>query len=154
MDCDDEQPSCYREKVRKARKRHVCGDCRGEIKLGERYLYMSGIWDGTPENFNRCMDCEHLRCEIKRDTNSESCMFIGGLFTWLVDCSPHDEQAHRWIAMFNTYAPLRNSPRKISCPTLATALAKNLYPEESAPGSRLGVTPESQSPSDCNSATR
>ncbi len=151
MDCDYDQPACYRETVRKARKRHVCGDCRGEIKPGERYLYMSGIWDGKPENFNRCMDCQHLRCEIKRDTGSEACMFIGGLKIWLGDCYPEeDDQARRWIAMFNTYAPLRGGT-KIPCPTLATALA-NLYPEESAPGSRLGVTPACESPSDSSTS--
>lgn len=151
MDCDYDQPAAYNEKVRKARKAHLCGDCRGDIKPGERYLYMSGIWEGKPENFSRCMDCQHLRCEIKRDTQDDACMFIGGLYTWLCEC--HNETARRWIAMFNTYAPLRNSKRKIPCHSLATALA-NLYPEESDPGSRLGATPVSASPTDSNPSTR
>jgi hypothetical protein len=112
-DCDLEQPDGYRELRRKARKPHKCGDCKGIIQSREFYLYISGIWNRKPENFSRCYDCHHVRCEITRETE-EGCMAINGLRSWLLEyCGSREEGApiHRWVGMFNAVATMRGGKR-------------------------------------------
>lgn len=111
MWCDLESPSCYREIVRRARKPHTCGDCKGQILPGERYTYISGIWDGDPSSYHRCADCTHLRCEIKRETGSDDCMALNGLLGWLHEYKDNVTAANspwfRWIGMLNAVALIR-----------------------------------------------
>ena len=64
---DGPAPSCSSRDVRKARKEHVCYECRGTIARGERYEYASGVWDGRPDSFKTCLLCaeirDHFACE-------------------------------------------------------------------------------------------
>lgn len=58
----DGGPSCYKEKIRTARKKHRCGECLGDINTGEQYEYISGIWDGgLAAEYKTCLDCKSLR---------------------------------------------------------------------------------------------
>ena len=68
MDCScsisidhDGELSCFKEKIRTARKKHRCGECFGDITPGEQYEYVSGIWDGEPIVYKTCLDCKSLR---------------------------------------------------------------------------------------------
>lgn len=47
-----------------ARKEHVCCECGGAIKPGEKYQLFKGIWDGEAARFKTCTDCEALRREV------------------------------------------------------------------------------------------
>lgn len=53
--CD--MPSAFSTVTRKARKQHLCFECKTEIKPGDMYQYSSGIWDGTPNSFKQCLNC-------------------------------------------------------------------------------------------------
>lgn len=65
MDCEDyDAPSCYRHVERKARVAHRCCECRGHIKPGELYHVHSGIWNGSPDRYKRCADCESFACTL------------------------------------------------------------------------------------------
>lgn len=55
FDCD--RPSAYREVWRRARKEHRCEACYEPIRPGERYNYVSGVWDGEASAFKRCARC-------------------------------------------------------------------------------------------------
>lgn len=111
MWCDIESPAAYREIVRKARKPHICGDCKGVISIGERYTYISGIWDGDPSSHHRCQDCTHLRCEIVKETDADNCMPMDGLVGWLREYSDSvhgtDSPWFRWVGMLNAVALIR-----------------------------------------------
>jgi len=66
MYCDcsidvDYPASVYTEKVIKARKEHVCGECRETIKKGEKYERVKGLWDGYWGTFNTCVPCMRIR---------------------------------------------------------------------------------------------
>jgi hypothetical protein len=50
-------PDAYSEKWRKARKEHQCCACHETIGAGHRYHYLSGIWEGEPEEFKHCARC-------------------------------------------------------------------------------------------------
>ena len=54
-------PSAFTEKERKARKPHKCCECGHEITVGEKYQYVSGIWDGEPDSYKTCLSCVTLR---------------------------------------------------------------------------------------------
>lgn len=59
-----EMPAAYLHRMSRARKEHKCCECRGIISVGELYHVHSGIWDGTPERYKVCEDCERLRDSI------------------------------------------------------------------------------------------
>lgn len=58
---DYEGPSCYRSRVRTARKDHHCYECGADIKPGDRYEYVSGVWDGCPGSHKTCLSCVEIR---------------------------------------------------------------------------------------------
>ena len=58
---DGDGPSCSSRDLRKARKPHVCCECRKPIARGERYEYASGVWDGRPDSFKTCLLCAEIR---------------------------------------------------------------------------------------------
>lgn len=54
--------SCYTLRWRVARKTHWCCECcRATILPGDRYEYVSGVWDGTPNSHSTCARCVALR---------------------------------------------------------------------------------------------
>ena len=57
--CD--HPQAFRETWRTARKPHRCCECRRVMPPGERYQYISGIWDGHPSMFHTCESCARIR---------------------------------------------------------------------------------------------
>lgn len=63
---DAVSPECYTNKQVKARKTHKCCECGGEIKIGETYDHLSGIWDGEPGRFKTCQDCINLRDRLEK----------------------------------------------------------------------------------------
>lgn len=89
--CDYESADVYREMTRNARKDHRCAECRTTIKAGDTYLYASGIWDGRPDSFAFCTDCEALKKEwfalARKDGLCEPCWEFGSMhdaiFAWV-----------------------------------------------------------------------
>jgi len=53
--------SCCKERIRTARKKHRCGECLKDINPGDKYEYVSGIWDGVPHSYKTCLDCKSVR---------------------------------------------------------------------------------------------
>lgn len=86
--CDCEPPSCYTECTPRARKGHVCCECRGIILPGEIYHVFSGIWDARASTYKTCPVCEKLR--IGFQAKSECCIPFEALCEHLVES---DDQA-------------------------------------------------------------
>ena len=61
---DYEAPEAYVCDHPKARKDHKCCECRGVIKVGEVYNRHHGIWDGEPDSYKVCSDCDFLRVRL------------------------------------------------------------------------------------------
>ena len=55
--CDCESPEFYQEKQCVARLTHQCEECRLTIVPGERYVRITGKWDGMVQSF-----AEHIHC--------------------------------------------------------------------------------------------
>ena len=47
--------------IRKARKRHKCGECNRLIELAERYERVVGKWDGNIDTYLTCLYCVAAR---------------------------------------------------------------------------------------------
>lgn len=66
------QPSAYRYLYRTARKSHECCECHREIKSGEKYEYISGIWDGLPTSYKTCLECADIRDKYLDNEDNET----------------------------------------------------------------------------------
>ena len=55
---DGDPPSFYREERRKARKVHTCEECGRQIEAGERYRFVSGMWNGHVGEHKACAHCD------------------------------------------------------------------------------------------------
>jgi len=59
--CDDNSPEFYSVRTVTARKPHRCDECRKvAIAPGEKYEYVSGLWDGNFNYFKTCHACKDL----------------------------------------------------------------------------------------------
>lgn len=65
---EGEMPEWAHSHMRTARKAHVCCECRGPIKVGSRFEYTSGKWDGHFETFKTCGYCANLRAALVSKT--------------------------------------------------------------------------------------
>ena len=57
----DERPKFSHRKWRRARKPHVCCECRGAISKGDGYEYVVGIWGDKWLTFKTCEGCRDIR---------------------------------------------------------------------------------------------
>ena len=55
------RPTLYRETRRRARKTHMCVECRTDIRPGETYMEASGLWDGEFDTIRWCLCCNALK---------------------------------------------------------------------------------------------
>lgn len=60
---DYDPPELYEEVVvRSARKEHRCSECGRTIETGESYLYVFGVWQGSPNQYKVCRHCNVAKC--------------------------------------------------------------------------------------------
>lgn len=75
-ECDYNRPDVFKTTYHKARKHHVCYECGSQIKPGETYEYIFGVWDGNSDSFHTCEKCADLRDSM---TEIGYCMTFGNL---------------------------------------------------------------------------
>ena len=57
-DCSDfEAPAVFEDVVRRARKRHRCGECQSLIKPSHSYWESRSLWDGRWSTHQTCGSC-------------------------------------------------------------------------------------------------
>ena len=52
-----ELPTFFNVKNVRARKTHVCCECRDDIGKKEKYVLITGKWDGEIQRFRQCLNC-------------------------------------------------------------------------------------------------
>ncbi len=67
----DANIECYKEKIVKCRKEHVCPSCQKTIKIGEEALYESGFMEGEPLSCWTCLPCIEKWLEESGQVESE-----------------------------------------------------------------------------------
>ena len=58
--CDYERPTVYSQTSPVAKTLHRCSECSGNIRPGEKYTRVWGIWGGDQSTHKRCPDCQAL----------------------------------------------------------------------------------------------
>lgn len=61
---DAPQPDFHSARVVTARQRHRCCECLAFIQPGERYEYVSGLWEGELSTYKTCLACVELRTKL------------------------------------------------------------------------------------------
>ena len=56
-----EEPELYDERFPIAKKKHMCCECGGNIKPGQKYHRATGKWDGDFRSFKTCLPCNSIR---------------------------------------------------------------------------------------------
>lgn len=82
-----EQPACFTQKDVKARKAHVCCECREQIATGVTYVRTTGVWDCQGQTFKQCQRCyevSRLACDIDLCGDEDPPSF-GDLALWMQD---------------------------------------------------------------------
>lgn len=59
----DTAPEAHVEKLRCARKPHVCDECHETIPTGALYEYVWGKWDGSMSVYKTCARCVNIRTD-------------------------------------------------------------------------------------------
>lgn len=66
--CDYDPPEFHSSRIVKAaRREHKCEECCKPIKIGERYEYVFGMWDGYLSEFKTCARCLDIRQWVKNN---------------------------------------------------------------------------------------
>lgn len=97
---DEISPECMLKRQRKARKDHVCVECRRMIKAGTVYEYVSGIWDGSPSSYKTCPRCVVLRAAYAQVVEPYS----APPFTFLTESIQErvQDEGRAWAVKFKT----------------------------------------------------
>ena len=82
---DAEQPKLFSQQIKVARKQHNCCECGSSIEPGERYEYVSGLWEDFCV-FKTCLFC----VEVREDYNSRAHEDERVPFEYLWDCVGYD----------------------------------------------------------------
>ena len=94
MSCDCSEPDCMSVTPRRARKEHVCVECKSRIRIAQDHIQISGVWDGEPASFRLCQECdawrqgyyEHVRIGLAEERKTH--------------------HANRFVPMYSPYASL------------------------------------------------
>lgn len=88
-----------------ARKAHRCCECRGEIRKGEKYHTVTGLWDSWGR-YKTCSECKVLRdmvCAATADWDDRPA--FGELYADVFEsCDPV------WVKVFMNTRRARNAP--------------------------------------------
>jgi hypothetical protein len=66
---DYDDPSIYCEEVRKAKKEHICSECRRAILKKENYRNVFGVWENKPTTFKTCSHCMIPQDWLRKECN-------------------------------------------------------------------------------------
>lgn len=62
--CDGEAADVCSSKVVTARKQYTCCECEETIERGEKYEYISILWEGSWNHFRTCTICVRIRDDL------------------------------------------------------------------------------------------
>jgi hypothetical protein len=79
----DDRCSIWNETYRKARKPYRCGECRRDIAVGERYVYLWALGEDGPFTARWC-----IHCDVAKEWLWKNC---GGS---IVSCIKEDIEQH------------------------------------------------------------
>jgi hypothetical protein len=64
---------CHVDTRRRARKPHACYECGAAIEPGQHYMHSSGVFEGRPYSYARCLACVSLCDAVVAHEEAEGC---------------------------------------------------------------------------------
>ncbi|MDD5145763.1 MAG: hypothetical protein PHF44_02890 [Candidatus Pacebacteria bacterium] len=117
----DQIALCHKERKPTARKDHVCCECSGTIKKGEKYSCVFGVWQDYgssrpfAEQFKTCFRCEEDWGEILKvfDGNGERDAYrVYGMLREIIQdafdkgfLTAKDRLANKWLNIWSVEKP-------------------------------------------------
>lgn len=80
-----DNPDVFESTMRTARKQHICYECGETINVGEKYEYVSGLWDGKWDHYKTCLICTKIA-----DDYFDGCRVYGELAESFFECMGFD----------------------------------------------------------------
>lgn len=73
-----EYPQAIWREMPCAKKNHLCCECAGEIKVGEVYEKVRGVWCGEASSYKTCFECSEMRKDVDkgRHFDEHSCFTL------------------------------------------------------------------------------
>jgi hypothetical protein len=71
----------YKSKLVRAAKPHKCEECYSEIKIGDKYWFATGLFDGEWNSHHTCEMCMAIWDGI--DVQGHKCILHGGLYEYI-----------------------------------------------------------------------
>lgn len=65
--CDYDPPTFHSRYIHVAKKEHKCYECGGRIIVGEKYEYVSALWEGDFCVFKTCERCHDICMWVKNN---------------------------------------------------------------------------------------
>lgn len=84
-----ERAAVWDQIIRKARKSHLCCECHRTIEKGEKYEYISSLFDGSWDHYHLCAHCSSASRWLSKHCGG---YLIGGI---LDDLQEHWEENYR-----------------------------------------------------------
>lgn len=63
---DADEPQVYQLRIVKARKKHICCECRETIGVGRLYEVAHELYDGHWMSWKTCLPCSRIRSDLCR----------------------------------------------------------------------------------------
>jgi len=60
-DYGDNPPRLFNQQIIQARKQHKCNECYQPILPGQKYEYVTGLWEQGFDRFRTCLACVEVR---------------------------------------------------------------------------------------------
>lgn len=60
-DSESEYCEFFKVKMIRAKKEHICCECKKKILPGKLYEYVFGVWGSDPSSFKTCSTCAAIR---------------------------------------------------------------------------------------------
>ena len=81
----NEMPSVFSTRNPVAAKEHRCCECFTAIAVGEKHVYIAGLWDGDWQTHRRCAPCHELAVAAQCESGcwSDEGPWFTGLIEWL-----------------------------------------------------------------------
>lgn len=86
-------PEFYSSTEHRARKAHQCCECCRQIEPGERYLRVTGKWDGLLDSFPTCAHCQVLLAWLQAECGN---VLHGGLYEDFADHAQEYRRLDLW----------------------------------------------------------
>lgn len=93
----DECADPYEQSTRTAKKKYACSECGDDIKIGDKYEYVRGRWNGDWSTFRTCKTCVNVRRDLFQCGWTHGSMWEDIYYAFEEAIPPEEEDDLSWL---------------------------------------------------------